>query len=77
MSADKLRGDWEKAEAKAHRLTAQKDEIRDKLRQASEDAGRAQKAYADAVAAEALAGRDDLTDDEKAATADRLGLTLP
>jgi hypothetical protein len=38
---------------------------------------RAQKAYADAVAAEALADRDDLTDDEKAATADRLGLTLP
>jgi hypothetical protein len=56
MSVDKLRGDWEKAEAKAHRLTAQKDEIRGKLRQASEDAGRAQKAYADAVAAEALAG---------------------
>jgi hypothetical protein len=77
MSLDKLRADFEKAEAKAYRLTAQKDEVRDKLRAATEDAARAQKALNDAEAAQALADRDDLTDDEKAATADRLGLTLP
>jgi hypothetical protein len=77
MSLDKLRADWEKAEARAHKLTAQKDEIRDKLRAATEDAARAQKTLNDAEAAQALADREDLTDDAKAATADRLGLTLP
>lgn len=75
-SVDKLRSDYEKAEAKAFKLTAQKDEVRDKLRAATDDAAAAQKALADALAVEALADRDDIGDAERERIAESLGLDL-
>jgi hypothetical protein len=70
----KRASDDEKA---AQRLMADKDKLREKLRKATDRAAVSQKALLDAEAAEALAGRDDLTDAEKAGLADRLGLELP
>jgi hypothetical protein len=75
-SVDKLRSDYEKAEAKAFKLTAQKDEVRDRLRAATDDAAAAQKALADALAVEALAERDDIGDAERQRIAESLGLDL-
>jgi hypothetical protein len=79
-SIDKLRGDYESAEAKAQKLMAEKDEamgkVRDKyaekLAVANDEAAAAQKALCDAEAAAALVGRDDA-----AVVANNLGLTLP
>lgn len=77
---DKLRSDYEAAEAKAQKLMADKDEalekVRDRygdrLRKANDDAAAAQKALADAEAAAALVGREDAE-----LVASNLGLTLP
>lgn len=80
---DDLRKAWEQAEAKAHKLQAQKDaamdkarEVRDrlapKMREANQAAADAQKAYLDAMAAEALLDRPD-----GEAVANSLGLKLP
>jgi hypothetical protein len=82
---DKLRAEYERAEAKAHALQAEKDEAaqkvrekyRDRQRDANADAAEAQKALCDAEAAQALADRDDLDDDGKIALAGALNLTLP
>ena len=77
---DDLRDKYEQAEAKAHKLQADRDEalakVREKhdqpLRDAIDEAAAAQKAYLDAEAAQALVGRPDA---EKVAA--DLGLTLP
>jgi membrane-bound lytic murein transglycosylase B len=82
---EKLRGEYEAAEAKALKLQADKDEamqkvldrFRDRQREANQDTATAQKALADAEASQALADRDDLSDAEKLALAANLGLTLP
>jgi hypothetical protein len=82
---EKLRSDYGAAEAKALKLQADKDEamqkvldrFRDRQREANDDTAAAQKALADAEAAQALADRDDLGDLDKAALASALGLTLP
>lgn len=77
---EKLRAEYEKAEAAAHKLQAEKDEAMqkardrffDRQRDANEKAARAQKALCDAEAAAALVGRDDAE-----TVAANLGLTLP
>jgi hypothetical protein len=77
---EKLRADYERAEAKAHSLQAQKDEAaqklidkyRDRQRDANQKAAEAQKALCDAEAAAALVGRPDAE-----TVAANLGLTLP
>lgn len=77
---DKLRKNYEDAEAKMFTLQAKKDEamqdVRDKymgqLREAIDKAAAAQKELCNAEAAAALVGRDDA-----AAVAENLGLTLP
>jgi hypothetical protein len=77
---DKLRTEYEQAEAKAHALQADKDEAmqkvldkyRDKMRAANAKAAEAQKAVCDAEAAAALVGREDAE-----TVAANLGLTLP
>lgn len=82
---DKLRSAYEKAEADAQKIMAEKDEalskIRDrygdKLRAANDDAAAAQKRLGDAVAAQALANRTDMDDAAKQNLATRLGLELP
>jgi hypothetical protein len=79
-STDKLREDWQKAEAEAIRIQAEKDkaidEIRakygDRQRKAVDEAAAKQKVYLDAEAAAALVGRPD-----GPAVAAALGLTLP
>jgi DNA-nicking Smr family endonuclease len=77
---EKLRSDWEKAEEKAQKLMADKDEAlakvrdryTDKLQDANDDAAAKQKLYLDAEAAQALVGRPDAE-----TVASNLGLTLP
>jgi hypothetical protein len=77
---EKLRADYERAEAKAHSLQAEKDEAaqklidkyRDRQRDANQKAAEAQKALCDAEAAAALVGRPDAE-----TVAANLGLTLP
>jgi hypothetical protein len=77
---DKLRAEYERAEAHAHSLQAQKDEAaqklidkyRDRQRDANQKAAEAQKALCDAEAAAALVGRPDAE-----TVAANLGLTLP
>ena len=77
---EKLRSDLEKAEEKAAKIMADRDEallkvrerFDDRLRAANDDAAEAQKAVCDAEAAEALVGRDDAE-----IVANNLGLTLP
>lgn len=77
---DKLRSDAEKAEQRAQKLMAEKDEavqkVRDKytdrLRDANDEAAAAQKALCDAEAANALLDRPD-----GPSVAEALGLTLP
>lgn len=84
-SIDKLQGDFEKAEAKLFKLGNEYDDAKAKLRErfqdrlakASEEARDAQKALADAQAAQALADRDDLADAQKRALAGTLRLELP
>jgi hypothetical protein len=79
ITAD-LKTAYEQAEAKAQKLMAEKDDAIDKVRekyasklqQANQYAADAQKAWNDAVAAEALLDRPD-----GEAVADALGLTLP
>jgi hypothetical protein len=66
-STDKLREDWQKAEAEAIEIQAEKDkaidEIRakygDRQRKAVDEAAAKQKVYLDAEAAAALVGRPD------------------
>jgi chromosome segregation ATPase len=77
---DKLRAEYEQAEAKAHALQSDKDDAlqkitdkyRDKMRDANEKAAEAQRALCDAEAAAALVGRPDAE-----TVAANLGLTLP
>lgn len=77
---DDLKAKWEKAEADAQKLMADKDDAvakvfaryADRLQKANQRAADAQKEWNDAVAAQGLVGRDDAED-----VADRLGLTLP
>jgi hypothetical protein len=77
---EKLRGDWERAEAKAIQIQNDKDEAIDKIRakygdkqrDAVNDAAAKQKTFLDAEAAQALVGRDDAE-----IIAEALGLTLP
>ena len=81
---DKLREEYEAADAAAVKLSAEhhektqkavrdlKDRYHDRIWEANRKAAAAQKAYLDAEAAAALVGRDDARE-----TADRLGLTLP
>jgi hypothetical protein len=77
---DKLRADLEKAEQAAYKLQADKDDAvekarskyADKLRKANDDAAAAQKALADAEAANALMDRPD-----GPSVAEALGLKLP
>jgi hypothetical protein len=77
---DKLRAEYERAEAHAHSLQAEKDEAaqklidkyRDRQRDANQKAAEAQKALCDAEAAAALVGRPDAE-----TVAANLGLTLP
>jgi nucleosome binding factor SPN SPT16 subunit len=89
---DKLRADYERAEAHAHSLQAQKDEAaqklidkyRDRQRDANQKAAEAQKALCDAEAGEALRERHaaamDAGDESEAASivalASNLGLSL-
>jgi cell fate (sporulation/competence/biofilm development) regulator YmcA (YheA/YmcA/DUF963 family) len=62
---EKLRAEYERVEAKAHALQAEKDEAaqklidkyRDRQRDANQKAAEAQKALCDAEAAAALVGR--------------------
>ena len=85
MDIDKLREKYEAAEAKAHKIQADKDEalqnvrdrFGDKLRKANDDTAAAQKELADAEAAQALADREGISDEERQRIADQLGLTLP
>jgi ElaB/YqjD/DUF883 family membrane-anchored ribosome-binding protein len=75
-----LRDKYEKAEQKAQELQADKDDalqkvrdrFNDRLRKANDDLAEAQKALADAEAAQALVGRPDAE-----LIAANLGLTLP
>jgi len=76
MSVDKLRAAFEKAERHAQDLQAEKDALRDKLRDANEKAAAAQKEWNDAVATKALKERDDINESERQQIADRLGLDL-
>jgi ElaB/YqjD/DUF883 family membrane-anchored ribosome-binding protein len=81
---DKLRADFEKAEEQLQKegqayddaKAKLRDRYQDKLARLSEKARDAQTAYANALAAEALAERDDLTEDQKQLLAGQLGLTL-
>lgn len=76
----KLRSDYEKAEAKAQKIMADKDEALAKIRErfterlqaANDDAAAKQKVWADAEAANALLDRPD-----GGLVAERLGLELP
>jgi chromosome segregation ATPase len=80
QSIEQLRVRYEKLEAKVHKLQADKDDalqkVRDRffdrLREANDDLAAAQKALADAEAAQALVGRPDAE-----LIAANLGLTLP
>jgi DNA-nicking Smr family endonuclease len=77
-----LKTAWQDAEAKAHKLQADKDQAlakvrdryADKQRKANDEAAAAQKAYLDAQATDELRSRDD--QDEAARIAENLGLTL-
>ena len=79
QSTEDLQAKFEQAEAKAQKLQSDKDEalqnvrdrFSDKQRQATDKAAEAQKAWADAVAADALRDRPD-----GAKIAEALGLTL-
>jgi ElaB/YqjD/DUF883 family membrane-anchored ribosome-binding protein len=81
---DKLRADFEKAEEQLQKegqayddaKAKLRDRYQDKLAKLSERARDTQQAYANALAAEALAERDDLTDEQKQLLAGQLGLTL-
>lgn len=78
-NTEKLREDWEKAEANAQKLMGEKDDAIDKvrarygdrLRMANDKAAAAQKRFLDADAADALRDRPD-----GQAVAAALGLTL-
>jgi protein subunit release factor A len=82
---EKLRESYEKAEKTLQAESADYDAERAKLKKRyqgklaklSEKARDAQKALADAEAAEALSARDDLTDSQKSMLAAQLGLELP
>jgi hypothetical protein len=79
-TVEELRARFEKAEAEAQKVMADKDDalakVRDryaeKLREATDHAAERQKEWLDAEAAAALVGRDDAE-----AVARTLGLTLP
>ena len=79
-NTDALQQEYEQLEAKAHDLQAKRDEALAKLREkhdqglidANVAAAEKQKEWMDAVAANALVGRDDAE-----AVASNLGLTLP
>jgi hypothetical protein len=60
MSIKKLQQDAERAEANAQRLMAEKDDLRDAVREATDKAAAAQKALLDAQVVAAALERDDL-----------------
>jgi regulator of replication initiation timing len=72
-----LRKDAKDAEAEAQRLMREKEKLRKQIAKATETAAAKQSLLCDAEAAHALADREDLSDEEKAAKAQNLGLKLP
>jgi regulator of replication initiation timing len=60
MSIEDLQQEAERAEAEAQRLMAEKDELRDALREATDEAAAAQKRLLDAQVVAAALERDDL-----------------